>query len=102
MSVFASREWKGSFKAELEKDIASIGRLVVPAVTDEMADITALEAVDVGIKLEKDSIEFYSNARDQVSDPGAGNFFGSLLATERTHLLLLEMKRDSLVYASKS
>jgi rubrerythrin len=100
LSIYASREWKGNFSAELAKDIENVGRLVVPKLTDEVADATALEAVDIGIKLEKAGIEFYSRARDQLNDIGAANFFGSLLATERTHLLLLEMKRDSLVYGT--
>ena len=100
LSIYSSREWKGNFNAELAKEIENIGRLVVPQITDETVDATALEAIDIGIKLEKAGIEFYSNARDQLSDVGAGNFFGSLLATERTHLLLLEMKRDSMVYGT--
>ncbi len=100
LSIYSSREWKGNFNAELAKDIENIGRLVVPKLKDEVADATALEAIDIGIKLEKTGIEFYSKARDQLSDIGAGNFFGSLLATERTHLLLLEMKRDSMVYGT--
>ena len=101
LSIYSSREWKGNFNAELAKEIENIGRLVVPKVSDDaVADATALEAIDIGIKLEKAGIEFYSNARDQLSDVGAGNFFGSLLATERTHLLLLEMKRDTLVYGT--
>lgn len=100
LAIYSSREWKGKFSAELAKDIENVGRLVVPKLTDEVADATALEAIDIGIKLEKAGIEFYSRARDQLSDIGAGNFFGSLLATERTHLLLLEMKRDSMVYGT--
>ena len=100
LSIYSSREWKGNFSTELAKEIENIGRLVVPKLTDEVADATALEAVDIGIELEKAGIEFYSNAREQLSDIGAGNFFGSLLATERTHLLLLEMKRDSMVYGT--
>ena len=100
LSIYSSREWKGNFNAELSKEIENIGRLIVPKITDEAVDATALEAIDIGIKLEKAGIEFYSNARDQLSDVGAGNFFGSLLATERTHLLLLEMKRDSMVYGA--
>lgn len=96
LSVFAKHDWKGEFKSDIEKDIESIGRLVIPAITDEIADVTALEAIDVGINLEKTSIEFYSNARDTAGDPGIGNFFGSLVGTERMHLLLLEMKKDSM------
>ncbi len=98
LSIFAKRDWKGNFTAEFDKEFASIGRLVVPEVPDEAVDMTALEAIDTGIKLEKAAIEFYSNAREQVSDVGVGNFFGSLLATERMHLVLLELKRDSMVY----
>ncbi|UCC15982.1 MAG: hypothetical protein JSU58_06295, partial [Dehalococcoidales bacterium] len=84
----------------ITQEIEKIVRLVVPEVCDDKVDATALEAIDIGIKLEKDAIEFYTNAREQISEVGAGNFFGTLISTERTHLFFLEMKRDSMVYGT--
>jgi rubrerythrin len=100
MAVWSTHNWKGNFKEEITQEIEKIGRLVVPEVGDDKADATALEAIDIGIKLEKEAIEFYSNAREQISEIGAGNFFGMLISTERTHLFFLEMKRDSMVYGT--
>jgi rubrerythrin len=100
MAVWSSHDWKGNFKSEITEEIEKIGRLVVPEVGDDKVDATALESIDIGIKLEKDAIEFYSNAREQISEIGAGNFFGMLISTERTHLFFLEMKRDSMVYGT--
>ena len=100
MAVWSTHDWKGNFKDEITQEIEKIGRLVVPEVSDDQVDATALEAIDIGIKLEKEAIEFYTNAREQISEIGAGNFFGMLISTERTHLFFLEMKRDSMVYGT--
>src|SRR4030042_6879943 len=97
-AVYSKHEWKGNFKTEITQEIEKIGRLVVPEVANKAVDTTALEAIDIGIKLEKVSIEFYTNAREQISEIGAGNLFGMLISAERTHLFFLEMKRDSMVY----
>ena len=99
-AVYSKHEWKGNFKTEITQEIEKIGRLVLPEVANKAVDATALEAIDIGIKLEKVSIEFYTNAREQISEIGAGNLFGMLISAERTHLFFLEMKRDSMVYGT--
>ncbi len=96
--VYAKHDWQGNFKTEITEEIERIGRLVVPEVGDKAVDATALEAIDIGLKLEKAAIEFYTHAREQVSEIGAGNLFGMLISAERTHMFFLEMKRDTMIY----
>jgi len=98
--VYSRHDWQGNFKTEITQEIERIGRLVVPEVGDKAVDATALEAIDIGLKLEKAAIEFYTNAREQISEIGVGNLFGMLISAERTHLFFLEMKRDSMVYGT--
>ena len=98
--VYTKHDWQGNFKTEITQEIERIGRLIVPEVGDKAVDATALEAIDIGLKLEKAAIEFYTNAREQISEIGAGNLFGMLISAERTHMFFLEMKRDSMVYGT--
>lgn len=100
IAVWAHHDWKGNFKEEITQEIEKIGRLVVPEVGDKAVDASALEAIDFGLKLEKAAIEFYTNAREQISEIGVGNLFGMLISAERTHLFFLEIKRDAMVYGT--
>lgn len=100
VETYSNHEWQGNFKAEITREIEKIGRIIVPEVGDKAVDATALEAIDIGIELEKKSIEFYTNAREQVSEQGIGNLFGLLISAERTHQFFLEIKRDSMVYGT--
>jgi rubrerythrin len=100
VATHSNHEWQGNFKAEITREIEKIGRLVVPEIGDKAVDTTALEAINIGIELEKKSIEFYTNAREQVSELGVGNLFGLLISAERTHQFFLEIKRDSIVYGT--
>lgn len=102
IETYSSYDWKGSFVTKVNKEIEDIGRLKVPKVTDEVADATALDAINIGIQLEKDAIEFYTNAREQVSDIGVGNLFASILSTERVHLFLLENHKDIITGVRKA
>jgi rubrerythrin len=100
IATYSNHEWQGNFKTEITREIEEIGRLVVPEIGDKAVDATALEAIDIGIELEKKSIEFYTNAREQISELGTGNLFGMLISAERTHQFFLEIKRDSMVYGT--
>ncbi len=102
LGTYSKMNWKHNFVAKLNQEIDDIGRLKIPEITDEMvADASALDAINIGIQLEKDSIEFYDNARKQVTDIGIANMFASLLSTERIHLFLLENHRDIITGVSQ-
>ncbi|MBN2238490.1 MAG: ferritin family protein [Dehalococcoidales bacterium] len=102
IAAYSSKEWRGSFVSKLNQEIEDIGRLKIPAISDVVTDdATALDAITMGIKLEKESIEFYDNARKQVSDIGIANLFSTLLSTERIHLFLLENHKDIIMGISQ-
>ena len=92
--VYSSYAWKGDFVSEIGKEIEAIGRQHLPKSTDEIISVSALDAINRGIKLEEDSIAFYSDAKTKLTDPGAATLFGILLTTERVHLFLLELEKD--------
>ncbi len=87
-------DWKGDFSSEIGKEIEAIGRQYLPKSTDEIISASALDAINRGIKLEEDSIAFYSDARTKLTDPGAATHFSLLLVEERVHLFLLELHKD--------
>ena len=99
--TYASHDWKGQFVSEIGKEIEAIGRQDIPIATDEAASATALEAINMGIKMEQTSIAFYADAQTKVSDLGVANLFGSLLSTERIHLFLLELRKDIITGARR-
>lgn len=102
LDTYSKMNWKDNFATKLNQELVDIGRLKIPDITDEMVnDATALDAINIGIQLEKDSIEFYDNARKQVTDIGVGNMFASLMSTERIHLFLLENHRDIITGVSQ-
>ena len=92
--VYSSYAWKGDFVSEIGKEIEAIGRQYLPKSTNEIISASALDAINRGIKLEEDSIAFYSDAKTKLTDPGAATLFGILLTTERVHLFLLELEKD--------
>ena len=92
--AYSSYAWKGDFVSEIGKEIEAIGRQYLPNSTDEIISASALDAINMGIKLEENSIIFYSDARTKLTDPGAASLFGLLLTTERVHLFLLELEKD--------
>jgi len=54
------------------------------------ATTTALEALQIAMQAERDSIEIYRRAERSATDPGAKVTFDGLVAEEQAHLLLLE------------
>ncbi len=88
---YSSYAWKGEFISEVGKEIEAIGRQYLPKLTDEIVSASALDAINIGIKVEQDSIAFYSDAETKVADPGVANLFKLLLTSERVHLFLLEL-----------
>lgn len=100
--TYSSHTWKGGFVSEVGKEIEAIGRQYIPKSTDEIVSASALDAINAGIKVEQNSIAFYSDAKTKVTDPGAANLFNILLASERAHLLLLELKKNYITYPKRS
>ena len=91
-NTYSSYAWKGDFISEIGKEIEAIGRQYLPKSADEIISASALDAINTGIKVEQDSIAFYSDAKTKVTDPGVANLFNILLLSERAHLLLLELQ----------
>ncbi|GAG87825.1 unnamed protein product [marine sediment metagenome] len=55
---YSSHAWKGDFVGEIGKEIEAIGRQYLPKSTDEIISASALDALNMGIKVEQDSIAF--------------------------------------------
>ena len=101
--TYSSYTWKDSaFVSEIGKEIEAIGRQYLPKSTDEVISASALDAINIGIKVEQESIAFYSDAKTQVTDPGVANLFNILLASERMHLLFLELQESYIKYPRRT
>ena len=100
--TYSSYTWKGDFVSEVGKEIEAIGRQYLPKSTDEIVSASALDAINTGIKVEQDSIAFYSDAKTKVTDPGEANLFNILLASERVHLLFLELEKNYITYPRRA
>ncbi|GAH44964.1 unnamed protein product, partial [marine sediment metagenome] len=92
----------GDFVGEIGKEIEAIGRQYIPKLTDEIISASALDALNRGIKVEEDSIAFYSDAKTKVTDPGVANLFNILLLSERAHLLLFELNKTYITYPRRA
>ncbi len=101
-NTYSSYVWKGNFISEIGKEIEAIGRQYLPKLTDEIVSASALDAINIGIKVEQASIAFYSDAKTKVTDPGVANLFNILLASERVHLLFLELEKNYIVYPRRT
>jgi len=100
--TYSSYKWEGDFVGEIGKEIEAIGRQYIPKSTDEIVSASALDAINAGIKVEQDSIAFYSDAKTKVADPGVANLFNILLASERVHLLLFELEKNYITYPRRA
>jgi rubrerythrin len=56
----------------------------------------ALQAIETAIQIEKDGLEFYTEAAKQTADPSGKKMFQSLARDEAAHLKLFETVRESL------
>jgi len=100
--TYSSHAWKGDFISEIGKEIEAIGRQYIPKSTDETVSASVLDALNIGIKVEQDSIAFYSDAKTKVTDPGVASLFNILLLSERAHLLLLELNKSYITYPRRA
>ncbi len=100
--IYSSYTFKGDFISEVGKEIEAIGRQYIPKLTDEIISASVLDAINAGIKVEQDSIDFYSDAKTKVTDPGVANLFNILLLSERAHLLLLELNKNYITYPKRA
>jgi len=99
--TYSSHAWKGDFVGEIGKEIEAIGRQYLPKSTDEIISASALDALNMGTKVEQDSIAFYSDAKTKVTAPGVANLFNILLLSERAHLLLFELLVKDIIPGAK-
>ena len=96
-----SHDWKGNFISDIAKEIEAIGRQYIPALKTETISANALEAINMGIKLEQDSIAFYSYAKTRVTEPAVFNMYNLLLTAETTHLLFLDLAKGDYMPGGK-
>ena len=89
--LYSSHIWIGDFAGDIGKEIETIGRQNFPKLKGEIISASALDALNMGIKVEKDSIAFYSNAKAKITAPGVASLFSSLIHFETEHLLFLEL-----------
>ncbi len=101
-NTYSSYAWKGDFISEIGKEIEAIGRQYLPKLTDEIVSASALDAINIGIKVEQGSIAFYSDAKTKVTNPEVANLFNILLLSERAHLLLLELNKNYITYPKRA
>lgn len=84
-----SEEWK-SLKGINE----DLGKLTKQRITDLGASVKAesddLEALQIGIKMEQGSIDFYENELKKASHPLETEFIKCMITEERTHYRALE------------
>lgn len=57
-------------------------------------DAGELEALSIGIKVEQKSIDYYTSARDRVTDKNAKAVFDWLVEEESGHLTILNAERE--------
>jgi rubrerythrin len=56
-----------------------------------------LKAIEIAIRIEKDGLEFYTEAAKQVDDPHGKRMFKTLARDERVHMQLFENARQALL-----
>ncbi len=98
---YSSHAWKGDFILKIGKQIEAIGRQYLPKFTDEIVSASALDAINMGIKVEQDSIAFYYYAKTKVTDPAVFNLYNILLTSESVHLFLLELLQRDIITGAK-
>jgi len=64
---------------------------------DVRDDTTASEALDIGIKAEKEAYEFYKKFAEETEDPEAKKMFLMLASEEDKHLNILMAEKQSLI-----
>jgi rubrerythrin len=89
--LYSNHAWTGDFTGEIGKEIEAIGRQHLPELKGDIVSASAFDAVNMGIKVEQESIAFYSAAKDKISAPGVANLFSHLYHFETVHLLFLEL-----------
>lgn len=62
-----------------------------------MNNTTASEALDIGIKAEKEAYEFYSKSADETKDPDAKKMFLMLAEQEDRHFNILMAEKQALI-----
>ncbi|MFC1899838.1 ferritin family protein [Chloroflexota bacterium] len=101
-ATYTTHLWKGDFISDIGKEIETIGRLYIPKITEETISAGELDAIDMGIKVEQASIDFYTDAKNKMEDPGVANLFNILVGAERMHLLLLEMHKFNIAHPRRT
>lgn len=87
---------------EVERDSGQEGSSSVFSDTDVKQlwlslkpDAGELEVIDLGMEVEKRSIELYRSAGSEIGDPAAKQIFDWLVDEESGHLAILQAERDS-------
>lgn len=93
--ILGSENWKKEISAsELTENSAVVESLV--SRMKGAGSKSELEALSIGLELEKRAIEHFSQALDASSPPEAKELFEKIAAEERYHYDLLQAQLDSL------
>jgi len=66
------------------------------SILSDTRKLTEIQALQRGVRLERESIELYEDAADRGVDPGVSNAFRRLVMEERIHLFVLNQRLDVL------
>lgn len=82
------------------KEVMDLGPVPSPEIykwgTINVEDSSlALSALSIGIKLEKESVEFYSEAKEKSESKASRHIFEKLIEWETVHLNILELQHKA-------
>ncbi|MCX5851279.1 MAG: ferritin family protein [Deltaproteobacteria bacterium] len=92
-SIGENGGWKGARKKEPQA-LRDLGLIFRQMAERHGSEITAaagdIEALDVGIGLERRSVEFYENHLKKAADPEEKEFLTKMVTEEKTHYAVLQ------------
>ena len=96
--ILGSRDWKKHIKkVELEGDSPLIEQLKAAVKREEGKG--EIEAIRLGMDLEKNAIELFQKAADDVDDPVAKEIFQKIRDEEKFHYDLLQAQYDAVTHS---
>jgi len=94
-SVIGGEEWKKFVKEEELRSKSSVIEELA-ATTDKEERAGELDALRIGMELERKAIDFFEKSAKEVSDPLAREIFNKICEEERLHYDLLQAEYDHL------
>jgi rubrerythrin len=92
--VMGGEEWKKSVDEEELKSRSSLIEELAPRMKKE-GRAGEIEAIRIGMELEKKAIDFFEKSAKEATDPKAKEIFDKICEEERSHYDLLQAEYDS-------